>query len=554
MGLPSGVVGGRVLSGGGVKDFVFKSGLSGGYTLRSVGALTSKPYAFTSRSWELKSTESVDIFDGVGCNVRVDTRGSEIMRVLPRLNEDVNEEWISDKSRFSYDGLKTQRLTQPMVKDKNQQLVPIGWDKARILLKHVVLQLDRKYSESGYEAHAVIGPYVDTLSAVKLRSQFLSHFSNPVFTVQEQPQSVSISKGLDTMSFSDLRHSYLLNTGLSGMENADLVLLVGSNPRYEAPLLNTRIRKAVMHHGAQVLSIGAAANLTYPHEHLGTSLKTLDSLIDGSHPMSGMIAEAERPAVLVSNAALQRTMDGGKVLKAVHALCKMYPKFVQPGEGWMGMNVVQKSANTVGLMELGFDDVWRGLRALGSETESPWKNAKFVFLMGADDIDGLLDEHELAEDCFVVYQGHHGDRGASRADLILPGAAYTEKAGIYVNMEGRVQQGKLAFFPPGHAREDAETISVLFGEDWLPVEKANAGLETLSPALMNETTRRIPIDSEVELSILDSLQSEYKSENSTSVPFAPPVDNFYMSDPITRASTTMAKCTRVATHDNFDTQ
>ncbi|KAA8495401.1 NADH-ubiquinone oxidoreductase 75 kDa subunit [Porphyridium purpureum] len=496
--------------------------------LRAVGALTSKPYAFTSRSWELKSTSSVDVLDGVGSNIRVDTRGTEVMRILPRLNEDVNEEWISDKSRFSYDGLKTQRLNQPMVRDKDNNFVPIGWDKARILMKNVVLKLDRHNAERKYVAHAVLGPYVDMEAAIQLRAQFLWHFPNVVFTLQEQP----------SFAVSDFRHNFKLNTGLAGMEQADVILLVGCNPRKEAPLLNTRLRKAVLHHGARVASVGCYANLTYAQEHLGITPATLKQLADGTHPFCDVLKSAQNPVIIVSNKALQRA-DGESIFAAsqkIASSCGMIR------DDWDGFNVLHQGANTVGLMEIGFDT--RDSAAYKNDGKQLWQDSKLLFLMGADDVDGM----EVADDAFVVYQGHHGDRGAAVANLVLPGPAYTEKSATYVNTEGRVQGSKRAFFPPGHARDDAETLAALFGEDWQPEAAANAGMELLAPGALNAMTAprllptdRIPIKGapDVHLEFLEA-------------PLGAPIDNFYMTDPITRASAVMAKATRLSKVNNFD--
>uniref|UniRef100_A0A7S1TKS8 4Fe-4S Mo/W bis-MGD-type domain-containing protein n=1 Tax=Erythrolobus australicus TaxID=1077150 RepID=A0A7S1TKS8_9RHOD len=481
--------------------------------------------------------------DSVGSNIRVDTRGAEIMRVLPRLNEDVNEEWLSDKARFSYDGLKTQRLKQPMMRGAKGALVPIGWDKARMLMKHVVLRLDRNYREQGYEAHAILGPYVDTYAALKLRAQFLSRFANPVFTIQDQPSAAAAN---------DLRHDYVLSSTLVGLEDADIVLLVGCDPRKEAPLVNTRLRKGVMHQGMQVASIGTRTNLTYPYAHLGVSPKALAAIVAGEHPICSALSEARRPALIVSNRALQREEDGSAILTTCRAIAHRYMR--RDDGAYTGFNVLQNSANAVGLAELGFCDDHAGLRALScagtADKSLAWSRAKLVFLMGADDVDGM----SLSDDAFVVYQGHHGDRGASIADLILPGAAYTEKSAVYANTEGRVQRSKLAFFPPGHAKNDTEILAALFGEDWMPSEDADVGLDLLSPALLDEDRGLMPLDaiSAVE----DARSSDFAVQSAVnalgSSPFAPPVDNFYMADPITRASTTMAKCTRLNKPNNFD--
>lgn len=498
------------------------------FPIRAVGALTSKPYAFKTRSWELKSTESIDIFDGVGSNIRIDTRGSEIMRVLPRLNEHVNEEWISDKSRFSYDGLKRQRLNTPMVRNLDGALLPVQWDRARAVLKNALisLQLDNPH---GFECHAVIGPYVDVNAALELRNQFYRWFPNGQIHVQEKPNNIP----------TDFRHAYMHNTTLPMLEEADFALLVGADPRKEAPLLNARLRKAVLFRGLSVASIGSPVSLTYPVKHLGNTLRTLEQVASGSHPIAETLAAAERPVVIVSNRALQR-VDGNGVLKLVEDVVR---RSNAVHEGWDGLCVLHQGANTVGNLDLGFEDKYAGLRALDAGT---WSQTKVLFLMGADDIDNI----DVPEDCLVVYQGHHGDRGASIANIVLPGAAYTEKDSTYVNTEGRVQSSKLAFFPPGLARDDAQVLRDLLGADEdlekITRELKSASIDVLAPHLMRtnyvqESDRVLGTDS-----VLPPGKVEYQR-----TPLQPPVDNFYMTDPITRSSKTMAKCTRVRNTSNF---
>eukprot|EP00171_Calliarthron_tuberculosum_P016591 IDg16591t1 len=311
------------------------------YQRRALGALTSKPYAFKVRSWELKSTESIDIFDGVGSNIRIDTRGSEIMRVLPRLNEHVNEEWISDKSRFSYDGLKRQRLSTPMVRTPDGALLPVSWDRARSVLRNALLNLEQD-AAPGFETHAVIGPYVDVAAARELRAQFYRWFPAGQIHVQEQ------ARGIPT----DFRHAYMLNATLPQLETADVALLVGADPRKEAPLLNTRLRKAALHRGLDIASVGCAADLTYPVEHLGSTLDTLRAVADGTHPFAERLAAAQRPVVLVSNRALQRA-DGPAIFRLVE---RVVSSAGAVDDGWDALCVLHGGANTVGNLDLGFED------------------------------------------------------------------------------------------------------------------------------------------------------------------------------------------------------
>eukprot|EP00172_Hildenbrandia_rubra_P002953 Plantae.Rhodophyta-Hildenbrandia_rubra.ctg4223.p1 GENE.Plantae.Rhodophyta-Hildenbrandia_rubra.ctg4223~~Plantae.Rhodophyta-Hildenbrandia_rubra.ctg4223.p1 ORF type:complete len:574 (+),score=111.13 Plantae.Rhodophyta-Hildenbrandia_rubra.ctg4223:81-1724(+) len=506
------------------------------YPIRPIGALTSKPYAFTSRSWELKSTESIDIFDGVGSNIRIDTRGSEIMRVLPRLNEEINEEWISDKSRFAYDGLKRQRLNTPMVRFPDGDLKGVTWERARAMLKNRLMVLDRE-NVDGFESVGVLGPYVDVAAALELRQQIYRWFPNGRIIVQEQP------RGIPT----DFRYGYMMNTPIARLEESDFVLLIGADPRKEAPLLNARIRKAVMYQGARVVSVGCATDLTYQHEHLGNSMKTVKDIAEGNHSICEAMKQAEKPVVMVSNRALQRE-DGPVLYRMVEAIAKHGGAISRE---WDGFCVLHQGANTVGLLDIGFDDKYDGLRALDKDKD-PWKKTKFLYLMGADDIDGLED---LPKDCLVVYQGHHGDRGASMADIILPGAAYTEKSSTYVNTEGRVQRSKLAFFPPGQARNDAEILRDLMGADEHADKYTNSAglLEVLAPHLSGRSHLEVADRVLGDESIMPKVSpEELKATKISDVPFQPPIDNFYMTDPITRSSKTMAKCTRVRKVSNFD--
>lgn len=499
-----------------------------GVPIRAVGALTSKPYAFKVRSWELKSTESIDVFDGVGSNIRIDTRGSEIMRILPRLNEHVNEEWISDKSRFSYDGLQRQRLSTPMVRNSDGNLIPVSWDRARSVLKNALINLELD-NTSGFETHAVVGPYVDVASALELRNQFYRWFPCGQIHVQEQ------ARGIPT----DFRHAYMLNTTLPMLEEADVALLIGADPRKEAPLLNARLRKGVLHRGLSVASVGCATSLTYPVQHLGSTLHVLAKIADGTHPFVATLKSAQAPLVLVSNRTLQR-VDGPAIFRMIE---KIVDENGVVKDDWDGLCVLHHGANTVGNLDLGFDDKYAGLRALDAGS---WSKTKFLFLLGADDIDNI----DVPRDCFVIYQGHHGDRGASIANMVLPGAAYTEKSSTYVNTEGRVQKSKLAFFPPGLGQDDADIIRNILGPD----EGLEAACTSLPSANLDVLAPHLRYENYVQGSdrVLGTESVQMEGESSVQdTPLQAPVDNFYMTDPITRSSKTMAKCTRVRKVENF---
>lgn len=511
------------------------------YALRAVGALTSKPYAFQTRSWELKSTESLCALDGEGANIRIDTRGEQIMRVLPRVNMALNEEWISDRSRFSYDGLQRQRLSTPMARGAAggggaATLAPVSWETARSVLMNKLMALEAG-NPAGYEAHAVLGPAVDTQAAVALRAQFYRWFPKGSIHVQEQARGIPI----------DQRHAYTLNCGVAGIESADAILLVGADPRKEAPLLNARIRKTVIHRRVPVASVGCVADLTYPVQHLGSTAATLAALADGSHPYAATLAAAARPAIIVSNRALQRA-DGPALFKLVEDVARSCGAVGGEDAAWDGLGVLHNSANTVGLLDIGFDDKNKAESALVKD--GTWAKTKFVFLLGADDIENM----DLPEDAVVVYQGHHGDKGAARADIVLPGAAYTEKAATYVNMEGRAQRTKLAFFPPGLARDDQDILADLVGAEPELQEAMDRrpapSIDLLAPHLLAENAVQAPD----RIFGADSVFTDDAAAGLAALlptPFVPPVSNFYMTDPVTRSSKVMSKCTRVRSTENF---
>ncbi|BAM80927.1 NADH dehydrogenase I iron-sulfur protein 75kDa subunit [Cyanidioschyzon merolae strain 10D] len=533
---------------------------------RRFGALTSKPYAFRARPWELKSTESIDVFDGVGSNIRIDAVGTEVRRILPRLNEEVNEEWISDKTRFAYDGLKRQRLTVPMVRihtgEANEQLVGVDWYKARAILVNKLVSAIREAAtpattqRSAFEAHAIIGPYADCESIAALRRIFYSMFPEGTAFVHVQGHA---NTGTPP---TDFRYAYCANTTLAGLEHADVILLVATNPRVEAPLLNNRIRKAVLFGNARVGLIGCHADLTYNREHLwhlGTSPATLLRIAQGRHAFCSVLAKAQRPAIIVSQQAFQRH-DGAAIFGCLATLVDHVPRLVPRDGSWNGLNVLHTAANTVGALDLGFDHTLKGNRWIDQSgaqqtSEQPWARAKLLYLLGADDIDGL---EELPETCYVVYQGHHGDYGASIADLILPGAAYTEKNGTFVNTEGRVQRTARAFLPPGQAKVDAEILDeLLVGLDHAAgFFDAAQEMEFLAPhlgvqyGLQEPDLIRTPNTGQVQLG--GAKAERARSLPLSPMPFGPVIENFYMTDPITRASATMAKCVRVARYSNFE--
>uniref|UniRef100_A0A672IDX3 NADH-ubiquinone oxidoreductase 75 kDa subunit, mitochondrial n=1 Tax=Salarias fasciatus TaxID=181472 RepID=A0A672IDX3_SALFA len=489
---------------------MFMSELSGNVIdVCPVGALTSKPYAFTARPWETRKTESIDVLDAVGSNIVVSTRGGEVMRVMPRLNEDVNEEWISDKTRFAYDGLKRQRLTQPMVKDESG---------------HVFL-----FSVQGNDVAAIAGGMADAEALVALKDVLNRLNSENLCTEEVFPTAGAGS---------DLRSNYLLNSRIAGIEECDLLLLVGTNPRYEAPLFNARIRKSWLHNELQVAVVGHGVDLSYTYDHLGEETSVLKELANGTHPFCQVLSAAKRPVVVVGSSALQRD-DGAAILSAVSTIAQNARASSGVEDGWKVLNVLHRVASQVAALDLGYK---AGVDAIRKNPP------KVLFLLGADA--GCISRADLPQNSLIIYQGHHGDVGAPMADIILPGAAYTEKNATYVNTEGRSQHTKVAVTAPGLAREDwkvIRAISELAGVT-LPydsLEEVRARLAEVSPNLVRYD------DVEEANYFRQALElAQTVNQDLLAAPLVPPqlsAKDFYMTDSISRASQTMAKCVKAVT-------
>ncbi|RKP23868.1 hypothetical protein SYNPS1DRAFT_30371 [Syncephalis pseudoplumigaleata] len=484
-----------------------------------VGALTSKPYAFTARPWELKTTESVDVMDALGSSIRVDSRGLEVMRVLPRLNEDINEEWISDKTRFAYDGLKRQRLTTPLVR-RGDQFVPATWPEALELIAHQVKQTRPE------EMRAVAGQHADAESMVALRDWF-HRLDAETLTVEGARGDRVPAHGVD------LRGNYLLNATIAGAEQADLVLLVGTNPRHEAAVLNTRLRKAYVKNGTDFALIGPETKLNYEYDHLGADLTVLDKILSGEHPFAKRLAAAQQPMIIVGSAVTEHEQAAyvyGRVAKLV---AQHKDKFLR--DDWNGYNVLQRAASRIAAYDIGF------VPATSTASSTP---AKFVYLLNADDVTAA----DTPKDAFVVYQGHHGDRGAHLADVILPGLAYTEKDATYVSTEGRAQMTRAAVAAPGASREDWQIIRALSEVTGkaLPydgIDGLRRRMAQIAPSLVRHDTVETPAFAELGIDVLATSTGATASAPASAPLSRHVIDNFYQTDPISRASTTMARCT-----------
>ena len=475
-----------------------------------VGALTSKPYAFKARPWELQKTPSVDVFDAVGSNIRVDTRGREVMRVLPRLHEDINEEWIADKTRHACDGLRRQRLDRPYLRGGDGKLRPVRWAEAFAAIA------DKVKSTKGQAMAALAGDLCDAESMFALKD-LMGRLGSP--NIDCRQDGAKVGEGA--------RAGYLFNTTIAGIEEADACLLVGCNPRWEAPLVNARLRKRFLRGGFTLGAIGPELDLTYEVQRLGEGADALRAVAAGHSPMERVLETAERPMIVLGMGALARP-DGAAVLALGRAIAERYGMVK---EGWNGFNVLHRAAARVAGLDMGFLPGDGGRDTAGILAGAESGEIELLFLLGADEVDMAG-----ARKAFTVYIGHHGDAGAHAADVILPGAAYTEKNGTYVNTEGRVQLGRLAGSPPGDAREDWTILRALSGALGQTLPYDNLG--ELRQALIAGNPRFARVN-QVEAAEWGAFGEEGETSDA---PFVPPIGNYYMTDPISRASETMAQC------------
>jgi NADH-quinone oxidoreductase subunit G len=469
-----------------------------------VGALTHKPWAFNYRPWELKKTETVDVMDALGSAIRVDSRGPAVLRVLPRINDDVNEEWISDKTRYVVDGLARQRLDRPYIRE-NGKLRAASWNEA---FDAVATRL----KAAKPERVGVIAGDVQDAESMKAALDLFRGLG--VQSTDCRQDGMALGAGP--------RESWLFNSTIAGIEEADVVLLVGVNPRLEAPVLNARLRKRWLAGALRIGVIGEQADLTYGYDYLGAGAPTLTGLSRQRNDFVKALKEAKSPAIIVGAGALARA-DGAAVLKAAAGVAKSF------GLRW---NVLHSAASRVGGLDLGFTP-GEGGKTAGELVQKG--AADLLFLLGADEID------VTKSDAFVVYLGTHGDAGAHRADVILPGAAYTEKNGLYVNTEGRVQLGARAVFPKGEAKEDWAILRAL--SERLGAKLPYDTLDQLRARLFAEHPSFGRIDYVADPgSVSLDLGALGGAGEVSDEAFASPIKNFYLTNPIARASVTMAEC------------
>ncbi len=476
-----------------------------------VGALTSMPYEFRARPWELRKTETIDVMDAVGSNIRVDVRGREVMRILPRTHEDVNEEWISDKTRFVWDGLKTQRLDQPFVRDFGK-LRPATWAEA----------MARIASKIKTSAVAKVGIILGDLVSAE------EAFSLKTLAMQLKINNIDCRQDGTSLGERGGRAGYLFNTTIAGIEEADAIMLIGCNPRLEAPVLNARIRKRLSKGGCIIGVIGEQADLTYKYAYMGAGPESLAKLAEHAP------AQSLKPMFIIGQGALARP-DGAAILALAH---KAAISIGVIKDGWNGFNILHTAAGRVGALDVCALPGEGGLNTAHMLSAAAQKNMDVLFLAGADEIDT-----KTLGTTFVVYMGSHGDAGAARADVILPGAAYTEKSATYVNTEGRAQMANRASFPPGDAREDWAIIRALSDNlgsilPWNNLQELRAAMYQIAPQLA-----ALDQVHKADAGALSQLAAG-AGQISTGA-FVSPVKDFYFTNPIARASRVMAQCSEL---------
>ena len=481
-----------------------------------VGALTSKPYAFNARPWELRKTESIDVMDALGSAIRVDARGPTVMRILPRINEEVNEEWISDKTRFVWDGLGRQRLDKPYVRE-NGALKAATWDEA---LRAAAVMMQAPADQIGVIAG-------DLADAESMKATLDLANSLGVKSIDCRQDGVKLGLAADGSKLP--RESYLFNSTLMGVDEADAILLIGVNPRKEAAVLNARLRRAWLRM-VPVAVVGERVDLTFDYQYVGAGPDSLGE-IKGGHPVFEALSKAKRPLIIVGQGAFMRG-DGGAVLHAVSSLANAVGAFQ---DDWNGFNVLHTAATRVGGLDLGFLPSSGGKDVAGIIASAQSGEIKTVLLLGADEI----DTSKLGK-ANVIYIGSHGDNGAHRADVILPAAAYTEKSATYVNTEGRVQRTQRAVAPKGDAREDWAIVRAL---------SAYVG-KTLPYDSLAQLREKLGRDHPTFLGLdyapgrhSESIAPPYGSAGQmNSAAFTTPISAFHLTNPIARASRTMAEC------------
>jgi NADH dehydrogenase (ubiquinone) Fe-S protein 1 len=472
-----------------------------------VGALTSKPYAFRARPWELQHVESIDVMNAMGSNIRVDARGMEVMRILPRMNDDINEEWIDDKTRFACDGLRTQRLTTPLIR-RDDKFVPATWEMALT----EIAEAHKRLAPKENEFKAIAGHLIETESLVAMKD-LANKLGSDNLGLDQPGGSNPVAHG------TDVRASYLFNSKIWGIEEADAMLLIGTNPRHEAAVLNARIRKQWLRSELQIGLVGETFESTFGFEHLGTDAAAVKKALSGE--FGKKLAAAKRPMIIVGSAVAEHP-DAKAIFESVGSFVDKHQDNFNTKE-WQGYNVLQRAASRAGAYEVGFTT---------PSAEIAKVTPKMLWLLGADEI----SESDIPKDAFVIYQGHHGDNGAQLADVVLPGATYTEKSGTYVNTEGRVQITRAAVSLPGAARDDWKIIRAVseYLRQPLPyddIEALRDRMEEISPVMRRyDTVEPSGLTSLAKVQLVD----QNKGSKVGGETLKKPIANFYFTDPISR--------------------
>ena len=473
--------------------------------LCSVGALTSKPYAFEARPWELKKTETIDVMDAVGSNIRVDTYGWEVKRILPRINENINEEWISDKTRYACDGLLKQRIDTPYIRE-NGKLIKSTWSESLKLL------IDKFKSFNPNEIAGIIGDLVDLESIYSFKSFFKNSLGSSNLECRQNKTYIN----------PDERMNYIFNSSINGIEESDFILLVGTNPRLEATILNARIRKSYIKNNLKIYSIGDPGNLTYPYKNIGSKTSIIKDIISGSHEASKIIKNSKKPLVIIGESALYG--EAGKYIFESLKYFLYENNFIT--KEWNSLNVLTQQASRVGAIDLDFYTANQEENFLFFEKLNK-DNFKLIYLLGADDL------NFEKKDKFVVYQGSHGDKGAEIADIILPGSAYTEKNGLFINLEGKMQNAYKASYPPGDAREDWTIFCDM--ADMLKKPLSFKNIDDLRN-LINNYINSKKVEKSIKINKVNYIESDISIKK---------ID-YYFTNSIARSSKTMSDCRRAA--------
>ena len=463
-----------------------------------VGALTSKPYSFKARNWDLTKTESIDVLDSICSNIRIDSKPFEVMRILPKRNDAINEEWISDKTRFAYDGLKYQRLDSAYIRNKGKL--------EKVDLEFAVIKLVEKLQEYKPNEIAAVSGLLSDCESILMLKKIMSSLGTHNLSLMNSPFAIDQSS----------RQNYLFNTGIANIVKSDLVLLIGADIRNSLPILGARIRKAYLENNLKVYSIGKIKDQTFPVEYLGDDPQFIQEIANKKGRFAKILSKAKNPMIIVGGGIYQRK-DSEAMISSIHDIIFSYSNFIRPD--WNGFNVLHTNTGTINAIELGFakkhiNDIYQDVKS---------GKIKLVYLHGADELkDGAFDN------IFVIYQGHHGDQGAEIADIILPGAAYTEKDATYINLEGKAQKAYRAIDPPGSAREDINILGMIMKE---------MGIADFPPTI-NKVQEEV-------IAYIDSSDNKIERFYSTKKLLKKPIkvreNNFYMTDVISKNSINMSR-------------